>query len=910
MPLNLASPGILVREVDLTIGNVDPTTDKIGGIVGPFEKGPVDVPTSVTNEDDLVNKFGQPYDTDKQYETWMVGSSYLAYGGQLSVIRADDQGLKNANSDQTSIKIKSVEHYDDLGYADNPLVGTTVAAKNPGSWANGLRIGIIDALADQVIPVSSVDGLTVGLGVTQTPPVGTVRQTGAGTTELMDGFFKGIITKINSKSTGVVDGPSVEVKFLSNVSAGNTEYPFDYNNVYKFNSNDGSGSPTINFPNSGAGTTSATITRGFGGTTPSSQSAGFAVTSFFNRKLATLDQAGDAPLLSNATEIGIATANLGVAGQLGSLIGLTSSFIGIGTEIIDASSAEFGAGKITGLVRGEQGTSALEHPDGATVKFFTRVPDVGEVTSNINSSATSVGITTTADLNSKVNAGGILQFPAGELASISIFFNGDSTSTEISSNPLDWFDQQTLAISDGTKGVDELNTVKWNTVADKPGTSSFAEERGSRFDELHVVVIDAEGEITGNAGTILEKHLNLSKAKDGEFSVGSRSYWRSWLETNSSNIFGLSGNVIGVTTTGFNEGFTQFGDGGWDQNAEGIIFNASGKKDLKLSGGLNYGGVGVITSTGALDSGVDDLIGGYGKFENDTTVDVDFLLMGSGKYPEDRTRALATKLIAVADIRKDAVAFISPHRGSMISDTTNQAEATILSDDAITENVVNFFSPMTSSSFAVFDSGYKYMYDRFNDKFRYVPLNGDIAGTCARTDINDFPWFSPAGTDRGAILNAVKLPYNPTKLQRDKLYSNRINPVIFSPGAGIILFGDKTGFAKRSAFDRINVRRLFIFLEDAISAAAKDQLFEFNDEITRANFVNIIEPFLRDVQAKRGIQDYVVICDETNNTAAIIDSNEFVADIYVKPARSINFIGLTFIATRTGVSFEEVIGSV
>jgi phage tail sheath protein FI len=202
------------------------------------------------------------------------------------------------------------------------------------------------------------------------------------------------------------------------------------------------------------------------------------------------------------------------------------------------------------------------------------------------------------------------------------------------------------------------------------------------------------------------------------------------------------------------------------------------------------------------------------------------------------------------------------------------------------------------------------MYDRFSNVFRYVPLNGDIAGTCARNDINQFPWFSPAGTARGSILNAVKLAYNPGKVQRDKLYSSRVNPVISSPGSGIILFGDKTAFGKSSAFDRINVRRLFIYLERAIAAAAKDQLFEFNDEITRTNFVNIVEPFLRDVQSKRGIFDYVVVCDETNNTAAVIDNNEFIADIYIKPARSINFIGLTFIATRTGIAFEEVIGNV
>jgi phage tail sheath protein FI len=284
--------------------------------------------------------------------------------------------------------------------------------------------------------------------------------------------------------------------------------------------------------------------------------------------------------------------------------------------------------------------------------------------------------------------------------------------------------------------------------------------------------------------------------------------------------------------------------------------------------------------------------------------------MGSASYDKENAQAIANKCIAVAEARKDAVAFITPYRGAALTDTSSQTATTINSDEDITNNVISFYAPLTSSSFAIFDSGYKYMFDRFNNTFRYVPLNGDIAGTCARNDITNFPWFSPAGTARGAILNAVKLAYNPSKSQRDRLYSNRINPVVFLPGSGIVLFGDKTGLARSSAFDRINVRRLFIYLEQAISQAARDQLFEFNDEITRTNFVNIIEPFLRDVQAKRGIFDYVVVCDETNNTAAVIDSNEFVADIYIKPTRSINFIGLTFVATRTGVAFEEVVGNV
>ena len=468
----------------------------------------------------------------------------------------------------------------------------------------------------------------------------------------------------------------------------------------------------------------------------------------------------------------------------------------------------------------------------------------------------------------------------------------------------DWFETQNITLSVGS--------LEWDQVANAPTTSAYAASRGGRFDEVHVVVIDDKGLVTGNAGTILEKHLNLSKAKDAEFSVGSPSYWRKYLYTNSQYIFGGSA-PVGITTIGFSDnGVAQFeldSDSGWDQNADNTNFAGCGNVTATLAGGTNYGGKTDLTTTGALFSGLDDIQTGYTQFENTEEFEVYFILMGSANYPKEQAQALANKCVAVAEARKDAVAFISPYRQAFLNDSA-VGTVTVNDIDTITANVIGFYAPITSTTYAVFDSGYKYMYDRFNDTFRYVPLNGYVAGTCARTDIQQFPWFSPAGTARGAILNAVKLSYNPGRKQRDALYSNRINPIIFSPGAGIILFGDKTGFGKSSAFDRINVRRLFIYLEDAISAAAKDFLFEFNDEITRTSFVNIVEPFLRDVQSKRGIFDYVVICDETNNTAAVIDSNEFIADIYIKPARSINFIGLTFIATRTGVAFEEVIGSV
>ena len=746
MALNLASPGIVVREVDLTIGRVDATSGSIGALVAPFAKGPVGEPVLVTDESDLLNNFGQPYETDKHYEDWLVASSYLAYGGNMRVVRADDTHMKNAFTGSASdIKIKSTDHYNQLGYDNNTITGVTFSTRNPGSWGNGIRVATIDGLADQIVGINTAgigfgtvgtpapSGM-IGLGVTQTVPNNTIL-VGAGSTSILDGFLKGIITQ-------ELGNDKFGVKVVSHVSAAGTETAVDYteSGIYRFKT-------------------------------------GFDVA-------------------------GLSTSSTGSIG------------------IITATS----------------GTN------------------------------TTIGY-------------------AGTIASA-----------------IDWFGEQTLTLTGAG------STITWNSIVDKPGTSSYAEARNARFDEIHVVVIDGKGEVTGNAGTILEKHISLSKAKDAEYSVGSTAYWRKYLYNTSTQVFGGSA-PAGVVATNFSSGFTAATDIGWDQDAEGISFAGSGSNTYALDGGKNYDGGTDLSATGALTSTLGEISTGYELFENTENFEVDFILMGSGAGTKETVQAKANKIIAVAEQRKDAVAFISPNRGTFINDGT-VGTVTVNGDSAITNSVIDFYSPITSTTFGVFDSGYKYMYDRFSDTFRYVPLNGDIAGTCARNDLNQFPWFSPAGNSRGAILNAVKLAYNPSKTQRDKLYTNRVNPVIFQPGDGIILFGDKTGFGKASAFDRINVRRLFIFLEEAISAAAKDQLFEFNDEITRTNFVNIVEPFLRDVQSKRGIFDFRVVCDETNNTAAIIDNNEFIADIFIKPSRSINFIGLTFVATRTGISFDEVIGTV
>tara|TARA_R110000803_G_scaffold35178_4_gene76299 strand:- start:550 stop:1545 length:996 start_codon:yes stop_codon:yes gene_type:complete len=321
----------------------------------------------------------------------------------------------------------------------------------------------------------------------------------------------------------------------------------------------------------------------------------------------------------------------------------------------------------------------------------------------------------------------------------------------------------------------------------------------------------------------------------------------------------------------------------WGQAAANTVFtDVTSVSDVSLQSGSD----GTASTTG-------QKMTAYQKFADSETVDVGLIMAGAG----DATHI--GNLITIAENRKDAIVFASPER----SDVVNVADA-----NQQKNNVVGFFNTIQSSSYVLFDSGYKYMYDRYADVYRYVPLNGDMAGLSARTDLIADAWYSPAGFNRGIVRGAVKLAFNPTKAQRDELYRARINPVATFPGQGTVLFGDKTGLSAPSAFDRINVRRLFIVLEKAIATASKFQLFEFNDEFTRANFRNIVEPFLREVQGRRGITDFLVVCDETNNTGEVIDRNEFIAEIFIKPARSINFITLQFIATRTGVSFDEVAG--
>ena len=471
---------------------------------------------------------------------------------------------------------------------------------------------------------------------------------------------------------------------------------------------------------------------------------------------------------------------------------------------------------------------------------------------------------TTININGNANAAANLQ--SGDLISV----DGGTTYIRVASV------NATAIIVASAPGVVAANTPvlrKWQ-YADQfgvaPGTSDYAIAAGGVNDEMHVIVVDEDGQFSNSvANTVLEKFAFVSKASDGKFGDGSTNYYVNVLNQRSRYVWWTS---------------HASGNSGWGTAAAGTTYDAANGQRNPTYVSLAGGADGTITAA-AINTA-------YSLFANPDSIDISLIVSGPGNA------TVAGHLISnIAEVRKDCMVFLSPTRASVVDNAGSE-----------TTSVLTYRDSLTSSSYAVLDCGYKYQFDKYNDVYRYVPLNGDIAGLCARTDLERDPWFSPGGLNRGILKNVIKLAWNPTRAERDNLYVKGVNPVVTFPGEGTILFGDKTMLSRPSVFDRINVRRLFVVLEKSIARAARSSLFEFNDQFTRAQFVNLVEPFLRDVQGRRGITDFRVVCDESNNTPNVIDSNQFVGDIYIKPARSINFIQLNFVAVRSGVSFEEVVG--
>jgi len=720
------SPGVLTREVDLTVGRADNVLDNIGAIAGPFSIGPVDYPIDIQNEQQLIETFGKPISSDAQYEYWMSAASYLSYGGVLKVVRTAGTTLANANAGVNTASsaltgASRIDNYDDYSANHSEATNFSYAAKNPGSWANNLKVCFIDDLGDQILGLGASTpasiGAVVGYGVTAALTAATI----PGLSGTFDGYLKGIVTGV----TTATNANSITVKIVSRVSTAGTVTNIDY-------------------------------------------AQGNSYGSFLT-----------------SSSVKVVDGSLGIAGT-----------------------------------------------------FTPAAVD-------------------------------------------------------------DWYDQQTLGLANAV--------IYWKSIAPKPVTNKYVLDRNGKNDGMHIAVVDDYGTITGNKGTILEKHVGLSKAQDTVSAVNSpqKIWYKQYLADFSAQVF-AGGNPSNVSdtywgtspvATGFSSAFTKYttAQGLWGQTSQDITFSAIGNKTYTLTSGVDY------SATNGFTAAVGDLTTSYNLFANSDDIQVDYLIMGPGLATQSDSQVKAQFIISLAEARKDCVAVIGPHRSDLIGATNSTTQTT---------NLIKYFSPLNSSSYAVFDSGYKYTYDRFNNRFVYIPCNADVAGLMCRTNIIAYPWFSPAGQQRGIINNAIKLAYNPSKAQRDQLYPVRVNAIVTKPGIGTLLYGDKTALGYASAFDRINVRRLFLTIEQALERSAEAQLFELNDELTRANFKNIVEPYLRDIQAKRGLYGFYVVCDSTNNTPDVIDNNEFRADIFLKPAKAINYVTLTFVATRTGVAFEEVTGRV
>jgi hypothetical protein len=468
------------------------------------------------------------------------------------------------------------------------------------------------------------------------------------------------------------------------------------------------------------------------------------------------------------------------------------------------------------------------------------------------------------------------QYVAGDIVKI----NGEERKISAVTNSSSM--TTTLAFTNTATAQAHSRTWEYAGLFDKePVTTQSSADKGALYDEIHVAVIDEDGEWTGALDQGIEVYAGLSVAKGAKYEDGSKAYYVDALNRRSKYIWWADHNSKGDALTTAGAAVSAWGT----TAAAGIVYGSSGA-------------AGSLISTTSLSGGVDgtdvsdgDKIAGLQKFKNTEEVEIGLLLAGAA------SQTVALELISIAEMRKDCVAFISPEQSDVVNNEGSEVDA-----------VIDYRNGLGTTSYATLDSGYKYQYDRYNDVYRYIPLNGDIAGIAAATEANRDAWFSPAGFSRGAVRNVIKLPFNPRQSQRDMLYKNNINPVVTFMGEGTVLFGDKTLLAKPSAFDRINIRRLFIILEKAISRFARASLFEFNDAFTRAQFVGAVEPFLRGVQGRDGITDFVVVCDDSNNTGDVIDRNEFVGDIYVKPNRAINFIQLNFVAVRTGVDFSEVTG--
>ena len=862
------SPGINVSEIDLTT-SVPALATTVGGFGGVFRWGPVGKFVLVDSENTLTNRFGKP--NSDNYETFFTAANFLSYGNALYVSRA---GTTTGFANSSTLTLDS---------------DTTIAANGN---ALGLTTGVLvqgDGIADNTF-VTAVTNSSITISKAAT----------TSGSSLVSFIANNRVLSAYAGNTATVVTSSVVVKNSEdfenlNANASNftgtefiARYPGALGNSLKvsmcdsaaqyaetvtFETNTTYGSTTAN-TYALADLTSATMSIAVGSNTANVVFV-WSGDDFADRVAAS---AGARTIGSNAVStnfISLATANTlftngdavwyarGNASSANSIQGLSegTTYYVIAANTTGLSLSLTSGGSAVAISNGAANSDVYLTKQSATDLGLTLAQARLAVTAIRDKISigdyVEVGNTDVGKQNLKVTSKGV-QADDNQ----NIFFNIGFDST---------WNKSTNFSGTSLKRQWEY----FNVVESAPGVSSSMTNAGRTVtDEVSVVVVDEDGLISGTPGQVLEIYQNLSRATDAKKDDGTTNYYKTAINDFSRWVWatkdraGAASAILAdlaesTNTTTYTKSFVRGVDGATEGTASMAALGAA-----------------------------------YDLFADASTVDISLLLQGKATGTNDVQ--LANYLIDnIAEVRKDCVVFVSPAYSDVVGVNTENAQA---------QNVVDFRRLLRNTSYAFMDSGYKYQYDKYADIYRYVPLNGDIAGLTARSDSLRDPWFSPAGFTRGQIRNLVKLAFSPGKNDRDLLYKNDVNPVVTFPGQGTVLYGDKTLLGRASAFDRINVRRLFIVLEKAIATASNSTLFEFNDDFTRSQFVNLVEPYLRDVQGRRGIFDFRVVCDETNNTAEVIDSNRFVGDIYIKPAKSINFIQLNFVAVRSGVEFNEIAG--
>ena len=918
------SPGVVVLEKDLTtVANA--TLDNVAVVVGSFEKGPVNKIVDITSEKELLSVFGRP--NDYNFEYWYNAAQFLLYGGTLKVIRANSTSLKNGiDTAQTTSTTFSA--------SDTTLTVSSAADIAVNDYL------LIDAEIVKVTVISSLD-LTVQRGQLSTSAVS--HAASSSITLIEDA---GTSTTMNQGGTLASGGTTLTVTSAAALGISTNDYLKIADEILRV---------------SGISGNDLTVSRGELNTTAAAQTDGQTVTKLtvtaakttINEETSTgvtvpiirniEEYEANVESGSNAWKFGarhpgsygnslrIVVTDAGPDQILSLAQPTTAEWEFETTNDVSYSAANATAKiyKYTIVVTLDAASIAGDFNQGEFWRAETdaaspvAIPVQGVVTA-YDPITRKIELDINYSLSSDVlEVGDVIALWTAASGGAK---TGDKAKVEVINRQLqiikdgnaNRFEPNYTVEDDNGGGSPNINVAsvrseyderyfggsqKWASVAPRPTTSPWVQDRGGKNDQIHIIILDGDGKLTGTPGSVLEKFLYLSKASDAKGVQGETIYYRDVIKNNSQYIYWGSHETSSVYDV------NGAANGDWGQSGIGTSFDLI-RQTLPIKTNETPLGREIIGTTKgattkyAIQGGTDgyslargEILGAFDLVADKETIDVDYILMGPSMADTSDTVAKAQKIIDIAATRKDCMAFVSPSR----LDVIGQSDTNV-----IVNRTIDFYDQLSSTSYAVFDNNYKYIYDKYNDKYRYIACNADLAGLTLSTTLNSEAWFSPAGFNRGQLRNAIKLAYSPLKDHRDRLYAARINPVVSFPGEGIVLFGDKTALSYQSAFDRINVRRLFLVLEDAISEAAKTQLFELNDEFTRASFKNIVEPFLRSVQSRRGVVDFLVVCDSSNNPPEAIDRGEFFAEIFVKPTRSINYITLTFTATRTGSSFAEV----